>query len=117
MEKVLSGAVNTEPGSKSLPGSFYIPSDRPYLQSAFGSPSGKQTTSSKRPPSLRASREPPCRWAISRITDAEIAGLLACLGVIAAASLLLYGVYRLTLNRVCAALDIRAGNQALYALS
>lgn len=45
----------------------------------------------------------------NRITDTEVAGLLACLGVIAAASLLLYGVYRLTLNKVCAALDIRTG--------
>lgn len=41
-----------------------------------------------------------------RITDTEIAGMIACLGVIAAVSALLYGVYRVTLQKVCGALDI-----------
>ena len=41
-----------------------------------------------------------------RITDTEIAGMIACLGVIAAVSVLLYGVYRVTLQKVCGALDI-----------
>ena len=50
----------------------------------------------------------------NRITDTEIAGLAVCLGVIAAVSALLYLVYRLTLNKVCAALDIRAGKWALH---
>lgn len=44
------------------------------------------------------------------ITAGEAAGMLACLGVIAAVSALLYGVYRLTLGKVCAALDIRRRN-------
>lgn len=41
------------------------------------------------------------------ITTSEAAGLLASLCVIAAVSALLYGVYRLTLARVCFALNIR----------
>lgn len=35
------------------------------------------------------------------ITAGEGAGLAACLGVIAGVSLLLYGVYRLTLRKAC----------------
>lgn len=42
----------------------------------------------------------------SRITDTEIAGLIACLGVIAAVSALLYGVYRLTLKKVRRTLSV-----------
>lgn len=42
----------------------------------------------------------------NRITDTEIAGMIVCLGVIAAVSALLYGVYRVTLQKVCGALDI-----------
>lgn len=41
-----------------------------------------------------------------RITDTEIAGMIACLGVIAAVSALLYGVYRLTLKKVCRVLAV-----------
>lgn len=41
-----------------------------------------------------------------RITDTEIAGMTACLGVIAAVSALLYGVYRLTLKKVCRTLAV-----------
>lgn len=41
------------------------------------------------------------------LTASEAAGLLASLGVIASVSVLLYGVYRLTLSKVCAALSIR----------
>ncbi len=42
----------------------------------------------------------------NRLTETEIAGMLVCLGVIAAASALLYGVYRLTLKKVCGALAV-----------
>ncbi len=45
----------------------------------------------------------------NRLTETEIAGMLVCLGVIAAASALLYGVYRVTLRKVCTALAIRTG--------
>lgn len=41
------------------------------------------------------------------ITASEAAGLLASLGVIGAVSLLLYGVYRLTLRNVCASLGVK----------
>ena len=41
------------------------------------------------------------------ITATEAAGLLASLGVIAAVSVLLYGVYRMTLRAVCRSLDVR----------
>lgn len=41
------------------------------------------------------------------ITAGEATGMLACLGVIAAVSAVLYGVYRLTLKKVCGALDIK----------
>ena len=37
----------------------------------------------------------------------EAVGLLASLGLIAAVSLLLYGVYRMSLKRVCDALDVQ----------
>lgn len=43
----------------------------------------------------------------NRITDTELAGMIACLGVIAAVSVLLYGIYRLTLKKVCGVLDIK----------
>ncbi len=43
----------------------------------------------------------------NRLTETEIAGLAVCLVLIAAASALLYGVYRVTLGKVCAALEIR----------
>lgn len=41
-----------------------------------------------------------------RLTSNELAGMGACLLVILAISLLMYAVYRLTLNRVCRALEI-----------
>lgn len=41
------------------------------------------------------------------ITATEAAGLLASLGVIATVSVLLYGVYRVTLRAVCRSLDVR----------
>ena len=41
-----------------------------------------------------------------RLTLSELAGMGACLLLILAVSLLLYAVYRLTLNRVCRALEI-----------
>ncbi len=41
------------------------------------------------------------------ITADELAGLLASLGVIAGVSALLYGVYRLTLRKVCASLSVK----------
>jgi len=41
--------------------------------------------------------------------ETEIAGLIVCLGLIVAVSVLLYGVYRLTLRKVCTALAIRTG--------
>lgn len=41
------------------------------------------------------------------ISITEAVGLLASLGLIAALSLLLYGVYRLSLRQVCAALDVQ----------
>lgn len=40
------------------------------------------------------------------ITSGEMAGLLTCLGVVAAISVLLYGVYRVTLRKVCAVLAL-----------
>ena len=42
----------------------------------------------------------------NRLVETEIAGLVVCLGVIAAVSALLYGVYRLTLKKVCGALAV-----------
>ena len=44
----------------------------------------------------------------NRLTETEIAGMLVCLGLIAVVSVLLYGVYRATLGKVCAALTIQA---------
>lgn len=41
------------------------------------------------------------------ITSGEFAGLVTCFGVIVAVSALLYGVYRITLKRVCAALQLK----------
>lgn len=46
-----------------------------------------------------------------RFTHTEAAGMLVCLALIAAVSLLLYFVYRVTLRSVCAALDIRPGER------
>ena len=40
------------------------------------------------------------------ISPGEAAGMLACLAIIAAVSLLQYAVYRLTLRRVCKTLSI-----------
>jgi len=45
----------------------------------------------------------------NRIVGTELAGLLVCLGLIAAVSALLYGVYRVTLRKVCRALEVRTG--------
>ena len=45
----------------------------------------------------------------NRLVETEIAGLAVCLGLIAAVSVLLYGVYRVTLGKVCTALAIRTG--------
>ncbi len=42
----------------------------------------------------------------NRLVKTEIAGMGVCLGLIAAVSVLLYGVYRVTRKRVCAALGI-----------
>ena len=43
----------------------------------------------------------------NRLTVQELAGMAICLGLVACVSVLLYLVYRLTLNRVCAALAIK----------
>ena len=43
----------------------------------------------------------------NRLTAGELAGLGLCLGLTAGVGALLWAVYRLTLGRVCAALDIR----------
>lgn len=45
------------------------------------------------------------------ITSGELAGLAVCMGVIAVISVGMYGVYRVTLKRVCAALHIRPEKQ------
>ncbi len=45
----------------------------------------------------------------NRLVETEIAGMAVCLGLIAAVSVLLYGVYRVTLRKVCGALEIKAG--------
>jgi len=42
----------------------------------------------------------------NRLTTQELAGMAACLGLITAVSVLIYGVYRFTLRRVCRALKI-----------
>ena len=41
------------------------------------------------------------------ITGDEAAGLLASIGVIAGVSVLLYGIYRLTLGKVCSSLNVK----------
>ena len=43
----------------------------------------------------------------NRLTNQELAGMLACLLLVAAISLLMYLVYRLTLKKVCTALNIK----------
>ena len=43
----------------------------------------------------------------NRLTAQELAGMAVCLGLVAGVSVLLYLVYLLTLNRVCAALAIK----------
>jgi len=45
----------------------------------------------------------------NRLVETEIAGLAVCLVLIAAVSALLYGVYRVTLGKVCTALTIQVG--------
>jgi hypothetical protein len=45
------------------------------------------------------------------ITSGEAAGLLTCFGVVVAISLLLYGVYRITLKKVCEALRLKPEKQ------
>jgi len=44
----------------------------------------------------------------NRLVKTEVAGLAVCLGLIAVVSLLLYGVYRVTLKKVCGALGCAA---------
>ncbi len=45
-------------------------------------------------------------------TPTEVAGLFTCVGLVALVSLLLYGVYRLTLKKVCGMLNIHTGKKA-----
>ena len=49
------------------------------------------------------------------ITQSEAAGLLSCLAVIAAVSLLLWAVYRVTLKSVCRAIGINRQNRGMTA--
>ncbi len=42
----------------------------------------------------------------NRLTTQELAGMAVCLGLIGAVSALIYGVYRVTLHRVCRALEL-----------
>jgi len=42
-----------------------------------------------------------------RVTANEVMGMLVCIGMGAALSALLYGAYRVTLGKVCGALEIR----------
>lgn len=46
------------------------------------------------------------------LTGSEIAGMLVCLGLVAAVSLLLYGIYRFTLRKVCGMLNIHPRKKA-----
>ena len=42
----------------------------------------------------------------NRLTPQELAGMVVCMGLICAVSVLIYGVYRFTLHRVCRALNL-----------